>query len=137
MFFLDLRNQICHDYSNIFLSLWRADEQIEDVLREVSVLRTSLSLMPFLALMLGSTTAEQDQFVVNMRSTSNVCIVQRTTDRPQLGNQHLGPFGTQAAATAAMCHDRDISFSDPQRCWAVLPDNACDAGDVRDHAPQR
>jgi hypothetical protein len=72
------------------------------------------------------TGGAQDQFVVNLRTTSNVCIVQRTTDRPQLGNRHLGPYATEADATAAMCRDVDNSFSDQSKCWTVTPPGACD-----------
>lgn len=69
--------------------------------------------------------ADAEQFYVYKSAMGNVCKVQRPTERPLFGKQHLGPFKDKASATAAMCKDIDPQMENTARCWACLPEDAC------------
>ena len=60
-----------------------------------------------------------------MTTSGNVCTVQRTTDRPQLGEKHLGPFNSKGEATTALCADVDETMTDTSRCFSTAPTDAC------------
>lgn len=66
-----------------------------------------------------------DEWNVYKQSSNNACKVQQSTERPLLGNKHLGPFKSKADATKAMCADVDSSMSNPKKCWTTLPKDAC------------
>ncbi len=81
--------------------------------------------IPLLIVSCTQTTKTTTEYFVYKNTMSNACKVQLPTERPLLGAKHLGPFATKEAAIKAMCKDVDDSMSDENRCYTVIPKDAC------------
>ncbi len=65
------------------------------------------------------------QYCVNRETSSGTCHVQETTESP-LGVNILGPYVSRKEGSTAMCNAYDPGSTEPTKCAAVAPSDACD-----------